>query len=420
MNSLLDYFFPITIIEPTPSVSTAFLKQACLVVKPKSGQEGNVGRIFECSSMTAVSARTDNDEAQQLFDAGLSKVYILLSNDLDLEDALDGAGSQFFTLLISSDFVDADFDDSGDAAVSATIVIGDLTFTALPGVDGNDLSIELLNDVSAGEETAHLVGDKITIKIQSGTSTATQIKAAFDDSVSIADRGVTCAIAMGQGAVAQTAAAEDDFAGGIDSTIAGLLPGTFVGVIGVSSDDTTFLGEQAAIANRCAFYSDSNGAKNLCYAFGKLLSNSLNWLNQQYITMPFSDSVETKGDADSMFDDKISFVFSDGELGDRLALFAQGGKAIVAPYIKRNLQIDEQSAALSYISANQPQYTKVQAALLEDELQQVVQSYIDRQWIEAGTVQVILEQSNFIASGYINIAEPSALWRIFGEMRQTL
>ena len=34
---LLDYFFPITAISPTPQASTAFLKQVLAVVKPKVG-----------------------------------------------------------------------------------------------------------------------------------------------------------------------------------------------------------------------------------------------------------------------------------------------------------------------------------------------------------------------------------------------
>jgi hypothetical protein len=79
-----------------------------------------------------------------------------------------------------------------------------------------------------------------------------------------------------------------------------------------------------------------------------------------------------------------------------------------------------QSAALSYISGNQPAYSKKQAALLQDELQKVIDSYILRGWLTAGTVEITLEDESFVAAGNINISEPKALWRIFGEMRQTL
>jgi hypothetical protein len=209
-----------------------------------------------------------------------------------------------------------------------------------------------------------------------------------------------------------------DFA---NADITGADFGAFTGVIGVSSTDDTFLATQAAIENRVAFHTTSgNKARNMFFAFGKMLSNSLAWRNQQYITMPYADDVDTLGEATGYFDDKISFVISDSEYGNRLALFTAGGKAIVGPYIKKNLELDIQSAALTYISGNQPAYSKVQAALLEDELSKVVGSYVDRQWIESGTVDVKLEQENFVASGYINISEPKALWRVFGEMRQSL
>ena len=309
MNILLDYFFPITAISPTPAASTAYLKQVCIIVTPKAAVPTGIATL--CTSMVGVAALTDNTEAQQLFNAGMSRVYVMPADDLDLADALVDYGSDFFTVLISSDFVDAD---------------------------------------------------------------------------------VTAA----------------DF-------------GTFKGVVGVSSDSDVFLAVQSVIENRAAFHTTTtNKAKNLFYAFGKLLSNSLNWTNQQYITMPVADDVATLGAANALFDDKISFVINDTEFGKRLGLFAAGSKAIVAPYITRNLEIDLQSRALSYISGNQPGYTKTQAALLEDELQKVVTGFIDRQWIDAGTVEVKLEQENFVASGYINISEPKALWRIFGEIRQTL
>lgn len=309
MNILLDYLFPISTIEPTPEASTAFLKQVLIVVKPKSGATEDV--VTLCTTNAAVAAFTDNTEAAQLFNAGMSRVYVIAKDDLDLADDLEGHESDFFTILISSDYSDAE-------------------------IDAMDL-------------------------------------------------------------------------------------GAFSGVVGTSSTDDAKNTTRAIVSNHCAFHTTSgNKAKNMFYAFGKLLSNALNWRNQQYISMPFADDVDTLGEATALFDDKISFVIEDDEFGERLALFAAGGKAIVAPYIKKNLEIDLQSAALSYISGNQPAYTKKQAALLEDELQKVVQEYIEGGDIEDATVEVTLENENFVASADMNISEPKALWRIFGEMRQTL
>lgn len=430
MKILLDYVFPISIIEPTPQASTAFLRQAALVCKPKSGQEGNVGQAFECSSMTAVAVRTDNTEAEQLFNAGMSKVFILLSNDLDLAAALTNYQNQFFTLLISSDFNDADIETGEQVTtvgVKAQVQIQDILYRAkAAGVAANSYDVDYTDGKEDGSaEVTGFSSGHLVVDIEYGVTTAETIADAVNAYFEENDDGIEAIVDDNDDDDPQ-----DDpdgpisLAGGIDEVTDdgdGLDVGTFNGVVGIATDDDEFAAEQAAIANRVAFFKKSaNGAKNMLYAFGKMLSNVLNWTNQQFIQMPFNDDVSLLGDANSLFDDKISFVINDDEFSTRLALFAAGGKAIIAPYVKRNLQIDLQSAAVSYISGNQPSYTRTHAGLLEDELQKVVQSYIDRGWISDGTVEVKLEQQNFVASGYINIAEPSAMWRIFGEMRQTL
>lgn len=412
---LLDYFFPITAISPTPQASTAFLKQVLAVVKPKVGV--TPGTIALATSPAQVAALTDNTDVLQLFSGGLSRVYVLPVNNLNLASILAAGGSQFYTLLISSDFTDDDIISS-----QASLVKANLTFTAkIAGFEGNDIEIEFLDTGVAGSEVVTVVGKKITVSMDGGVSTATQLKTAIDAKAEAAAL-ITVAIAPGQGSTAQAAFAVDNLEGGDDINV-----GAWKGVIGLRSDDLDFLAEQAVIENRVAFYDiDANAAKNMFYAFGKLLSNPTNWTNQQYITLPFASDVDELGEAENLFDLKISFGMSDDEFGNRLALFAAGGKAIVAPYITKNLEVDLQSRALSYVSANQPAYTLKQAALLEDELQKVISGepgnpgYIGRQWIEAGTVEIRLEQQNFVASGYINISEPNAMWRIFGEIRQTL
>lgn len=427
MNILLDYFFPITAITPTPAASTAFLKQVCLVVAPDSVP---TGVITECTSMAQVTALTANTEAQQLFNAGMSKVFILPMDDLDLEAALEGHESDFFTILISSDFADADIEL---AQASGNVTITDYADL----VSGTDDVVTVAGVAFTAQSGAATLGQATfqaaTGNTETAASLAAQINAHATTSALVlaeAALGVVTITALENGVAGNAITlAYTDNDTNVGATVsgatltggAGLLLGAFTGVVGVSSVDDAFLADQAAIENRAAFHTTAgNKAKNMCYAFGKMLSNAVNWTNQQFITMPFADDVDTLGEANSLFDDKISFVISDDEFAERLSLFACGGKAIVAPYIKRNLEIEMQSKALSYVSGNQPAYTKVHAALLEDELQKVVASYIAKQWIEEGTVEVKLEQENFVASGYINISEPKAMWRIFGEIRQTL
>jgi hypothetical protein len=432
MKILLDYFFPITSIEPTAAASTAFLKQVLCVVKPAS--EVETGVITECTTNAQVAALTDNLDCAQLFAGGMNKVYVLPMDDLDLADALEGYESDFFTVLVSSDFVDADVElaqaegvvtisDYADL-VSGTddvIAVGGVSFTAQAGAATEGEAT--FQAATSNEATAASLAAQINAHATTG---------ALVEAVAVGAVVTITALAAGADgndiAVAYTdndsnvGAVLSGLSGGKLSGGSGLVLGAFTGVTGIASDDTDFLADQAAIANRCAFFADltNNKAKNLFYAFGKLLSNSLNWKNQQYITMPYDDGVATLGSANSLFDDKISFVISDDEFGERLALLACGGKAIVAPYIIKNLQVDMQSTALSYISGNQPAYSLKHASLLEDELSKEIQEYIDKEWIDAGTVEIKLEQDNFVASGYINVSEPRALWRIFGEMRQSL
>ena len=305
---LLDYFFPITVIEPTPAASTAFLNQACLVCLPKSGATAG---LYECDNMTEVAAQTDNTEAQQLFNAGMTKVFILINATLDIDTIIDANLGEFYTLIISSDF----------------------NKTAIDAMD----------------------------------------------------------------------------------------KGAFEGVVAASETDDTWLATWSAISKQCGFHTTSgNKAKNMCYALGKLLSNTTTWKNQQYITMPFADDVDTTNEAVNLFDDRISFVISDAQYGNRLGFMGCGGQAIVAPYIIKNLEIDMQSAGLSYIAENQPDYNVKQATLLEDSLQAVIARYIATQEIVAGTVSVNLVEDNFVATGAINVSEPKAMWRINATLQQTL
>lgn len=310
MKILLDYFFPVTAIEPTPQASTSFLRQIGLVVKPKAASGFVDGDVELVTSMAQVTALTDNTDAQQLFDGGLNRLYLIASDDLALASTLVDQDKEFYTVIISSDYVDADL-------------------------------------------------------------TAMDI-------------------------------------------------GTYKGVVAIASDSVALLQAQAVIKNRVAFFSSGvNKGKNMAFAFASMLSNRTRWLNQQYILLPFDDFVTSLGDAELYFDSRISFVIKDDEFGNRLSMFAVGGKAIVQPYITKNLDIDMKSKALSYISRNMPAHTIKEASLIEGECQKVIDDYIADGSIEHGEVSVALSANDkFSADGFISISEPGAIWRIFGELTQ--
>lgn len=440
---LLDYFFKILTINPTPAASTAYLKNACVVVSPKGGYTGDLGTPVLCTTNAQIAAVTDNVEARELLSAGLSRVYVMPVSNLDLADflAAEPALNKFFTLLISSDFDDTDITVAqADGTITVTdyadlvsgtddsITIEGVTLTAQDGAvteGGNTFRAATSNEATAASLAAQInahatLSELVIATVVGAVVTVTAIDSGWggnDIDVSYTDNDTNVGITLA------------GLSGGKLSGGAGLFPGSFDGVIGLSSINTSFLEDEAAVENRCAFFTSvSNGAKNLCYAFGKLLSNPTDWKNQQYVSMPYDDGVAVLGQAETLFDAKISFVISDDEFSKRLALLACGGKAIVAPYILRNLEIDLQSKGLQYVSANQPAYTLTQASLLEDELQKVIDGdglengnpgYVGKGWITEGTVRITLEQDNFTASGRINVPTPRALWRINGTITQS-
>lgn len=402
---LLDYVFKILVNATITAPNTAFLKQLCLVVKPKMGVDPG---IYECTSMSAVAAKTDNTDAQQAFNAGLSKVYLLVTDDLDLAAALASA-TQFFTILVTGDFREK----------FASAVIQDMVFEAADyGTDGNDIDLILVDGAGSTDVVGSIgvVGTVITVTANAGvTKKSTVIEAILAKTEAMA--------LLGSASVPE--ADEDEtvvagsiaFTGGANFTaLTGLDLGTFKGVTGVSGpvEQQAALITQAAIANRSPWLGD---VRNMVFAFAKLLSNASNWKNQQYIEMPYP-GVDTLGDAETLFDARVNFTITDDTYGNRLALFVAGGKAIVAPYVIKNLCIDLQGYALIWINKNNPDYNLTQASLLEDYLTQRVieEIYIAQKWVTGASIEITLVQDNFVANAGINVVEPRALWRLTGEL----
>ena len=60
-----------------------------------------------------------------------------------------------------------------------TVVIGDITYSALSTGGAAPVSVQYVGGGTAGAEVVTVTGNAITVKIQSGTSTATQVLAAI-------------------------------------------------------------------------------------------------------------------------------------------------------------------------------------------------------------------------------------------------
>ena len=102
------------------------------------------------------------------------------------------------------------------AGVDATLVLQDLTYTCdQVGTDGNNVTIEYTAGGTAGSEVVTVVGLAISVQIDSGVSTATQVKAAVDASIAASLLiGITISGTAGN---AQVTVAATNLAGGIDA-----------------------------------------------------------------------------------------------------------------------------------------------------------------------------------------------------------
>lgn len=104
------------------------------------------------------------------------------------------------------------------AAVAASLVVQDLTYTAdTAGTGGNAITIAYTTGGTAGAEVVSVVGNAISVQIESGVSTATQIKTAVDASGPAS--ALVNVTVSGTGSNAQTApVAATNLAGGRNDT----------------------------------------------------------------------------------------------------------------------------------------------------------------------------------------------------------
>lgn len=195
--------------------------------------------------------------------------------------------------------------------------------------------------------------------------------------------------------------------------------GTFPGVTAYAFTEQAAAKNFAAQKNHCGFLTgNGNKAANMFYAFGELLSNS-GWDNQQYIPLPKDDGIVDLGLADDLFADRISFALTSEEYGSRMAFFSAGGQAIIAPYVTQELYINLQGGALRYLNINRPQYTLVQAKLLQDYLTSYANTrYVDTRLLAYVSISIALTKSNYEGNITVAIPEPSALWRLKGILTQ--
>lgn len=150
---------------------------------------------------------------------------------------------------------------------------------------------------------------------------------------------------------------------------------------------------------------------NLYYALGSLLSlDTLD--NRQYIELPVTDNIVELGDAEDLFNKRISLSTSDIDYGNRLSGFFVGSQPIIAPYIDKLLQLDLQAAGITATNLYKPNMTASAVAKVRDYLyQKVIIKYINPDIIPNITLSLDVNEEGWVAKGKIALSEIKTLWR---------
>lgn len=150
---------------------------------------------------------------------------------------------------------------------------------------------------------------------------------------------------------------------------------------------------------------------NLYYALGSLLSlDTLD--NRQYIELPVTDNVVELGDAEDLFNKRISLSISDVDYGNRLSGFFVGSQPIIVPYLDKLLQLDLQAAGITATNLYKPNMTPSAVAKVRDYLyQKVIMKYINPDIIPNITLSLEVNDEGWVARGKIALSEIKTLWR---------
>lgn len=120
-------------------------------------------------------------------------------------------------------------------AVKATVTAQGMTYTADDfGSAGNSITVTLTTGGTAGAEVVTVVGKAISVQIQSGVTTQTQLKTALDASVA-----APISVSVASGATPVAAAAAVTLTGGVDGVASSTIKGASVVRSGVGQYTVT-------------------------------------------------------------------------------------------------------------------------------------------------------------------------------------
>lgn len=177
----------VTCVEATLSGGTAAVAASLqvyglTVVAKTAGTGGNSIRLQFAEGSDAVSVNSNDITVTFTSGATAASVAAQLNANEDAAALVTAYGSSANTLRVAMN-PSLTALAGGAAAVAASVEVQDLTFSAdTAGTSGNGATVTYTTGATAGAEVVSVNSDDISIQIENGVSTATQVKAAFDAS----------------------------------------------------------------------------------------------------------------------------------------------------------------------------------------------------------------------------------------------
>lgn len=351
MSTLLDYAFPVSVIETPPDADLSYLKRLAIAVIAKNGTDT---KSVICYSVDDVTANTGNASAAEAFKK-LNSITLLMAPTLAEIDAL--ISDDYYTIVVSEDFDEA----SADAW--------------RPDFRGVIASV---SSTSAG-------AIKATI-----TNTQQRKKARE-------------ALANNKYKLLEANARKDT-----------------ASVETFTKSRTKAANDLAKLPHRCAFLDADYNSAGAVFAFASLLSSTF-WRGQQFVTGDEKyHSVLTVGEAETLYDSRVSFYLKDEQYGTRLSFFGAGGESITTPYIEEQVKVTIQSEGLKFIATENPKKTETTQIRLTNYLNNSLGEFMQypTDYLNKADIELFDLGTRFELSGVMNINAASDLWRVRIEATQ--
>lgn len=165
------------------------------------------------------------------------------------------------------------------------------------------------------------------------------------------------------------------------------------------------------------FYDTGDSYAGAYEQFGYFLTQ-VYWRNNQYYVLSGDNpasTVTTLGEADSLFEKRISF-YLEGNEGPTLGFFGCANEAITKTYLNKLIQLETQQAITSYIQVNEPNDTAVQRVNIEEAAMSVIEKYEQYPYFyldadKDNYINILKSDEMYFVDGEAEIKIADPIWR---------